>query len=284
MYTFSSTLRTAIDNGNPQRVLLEFTGMDVSNEKILISSGVEIDDDFCTETDLRIGECPSSCIRFELSNRDGGFDDFGFGKFKAWIGARIDSGTPAGKTKTFTENGETVTYEFAPIGVFIADRPDVVRKRILSIRAEDQMQLFEADMPTGNSFGITYPSTIGAIFLQLCAKAGVEAAGTTFLNSDLVVESEPEEFENATMRDVLHWIAEAACSIARFNRDGYLEMTWFETTETEYDEHDYKDFTPSWFETPAITGLCVKNGAQETVADLGTRENAYLIQGNPFLN
>ena len=77
MYTVSSTLSTAIANGTPQRVLLEFTKkpdgtayspvVQFSNEEVLVESGVEMDETFNSDTDLTIGKCPSAEIRFDVT-------------------------------------------------------------------------------------------------------------------------------------------------------------------------------------------------------------------------
>ena len=94
----------------------------------------------------------------------------------------------------------------------------------------------------------------------------------------------PEQFENATMREVLGWVAEAACSNARFNRDGLLEFFWFNTSVvTRYDEHNYSDFTPTWYATAAIDGLHIRNGDSTKEYTIGGGDNAYMIQDNPFL-
>lgn len=287
MYPVSQTLRTAIANGTPQRVLLEFVdaGVSFSNEDILISAGVEMDELFNSETDLTIGLCPSAEIRFDMLNDNGQLEDFEFGKFRAWLGARIDSGTPAGgaKTKTYTENGKTALYEFTPLGTFIADRPSVVKKKILSITANDQMALFDVSMPSAQDLNLTYPTTLDVLYKRLCVYAGVNYATGTFLNSDIVVKAEPEDFADATMREVLGWIAEAACSVARFNREGNLEMAWFNTITASFDEHNYTEFTPTWYETKAIDGLHIRNANSETEKTLGQSTNNYLIQDNPFL-
>lgn len=287
MYTVSQTLQTAIANGTPQRVLLEFTDANVSfsNEDIVVSTGVELSEMFNSDEDLTIGKCPSAEIRFDMLNDNGQLEQFGFGKFKAWLGARIDSGTPANsaKTKTFTGTLYDGLYEFTPLGVFVADRPSVVKKKILTITANDQMQLFDKDMPSASELGITYPATLSSLFVKLCTYVGVQYKSATFLNSTLTVSSQPEDFEDATMREVLGWIAEAACSIARFDRDGLLEMAWFSTVNSVYDEHNYTDFSPSWYATKAIDGLHVRNANSEAETVLGQSTNNYLIQDNPFL-
>lgn len=287
MYTVSQTLQTAIANGTPQRVLLEFAdGFAVfSNEDIVVSTGVELNEMFNSETDLTIGLCPSAEIRFDMLNDEGQLENFEFGKFKAWLGARIDSGTPdvGAKTKTFSGGEYPGLFEFTPLGVFIADRPAVVKKKILSITANDQMQLFDVDMPSAEAMNLSYPLTLSNLFTAMCSYVGVQYKSATFLNSTVTIPSAPEEFDDATMREVLGWIAEAACSIARFDRDGLLEMAWFSTSEAEYDEHDYTGFTPTWYETKAIDGLHVRNANSEAETSLGLSTNNYLIQDNPFL-
>lgn len=301
MYTVSQTLRTALNNGTPQRVLLEFVNASgtvtntFSNEDIVVSTGVELNEMFNSETDLTIGLCPSAEIRFDMLNDVGQLENFQFGKFRAWLGARIDSGTPASgaKTKVFVEgdmthrvdpNGTSRTYEFTPLGTFIADRPNVVKKKILSITANDQMQLFDVDMPDRTALNITYPITLSNLFKALCNKVGVTYKSDTFLNSTMSVPSEPEDFKDATMREVLGWIAEAAGSIARFDRDGKLEMAWFTSVSgANYDERNYTEFNPSWYETASIGGLHIRNSNSEAETVKGGSTNAYLIQDNPFL-
>ena len=287
MYTISQTLQTALTAGTPQRVLLEFTdaSADFSNEDISITTGLELNEMFCSETDITAGLCPSAEIRFDMLNDEGQLNDFEFGKFKAWLGARIDTGTPASsaKTKTYTEGGVSRTYEFTPLGVFIADRPAVVKKKILSITANDQMTLFDVDMPNATALNIAYPTTLGVLFVKLCNYVGVTYKTASFLNSTLTIASDPEEFDSATCRDVLGWIAEAACSIARFDRDGVLELVWFNTVNRYFDEHNYSEFTNAWYETAAVDALNVKNANSTATTAEGSGSNVYLIQDNPFL-
>lgn len=295
MYQLSQTLRTALTAGNPQRVLLEFTHkpdgtaynpvVQFSNEDILLSSGLRLAEEFISETDLTIGLCPSAEIQFDLLNEGSALENFEFGTFKAYLGARIDTGSPASsaKKKTFPESGRTVTYEFAPLGTFIAKRPAVVRKKIVNVDANDQMTLFDKDMPDKTALNITYPITLANLCAAMCSYVGVTLKANSWLNSTISVAEEPEQFENATMREVLGWIAEAGCSIARFTRDGLLEFAWFNTVNKTYDEHDYSDFSPSWYETAAIDKLHIRNANSTTEFTVGTGTNAYMIQDNPFL-
>lgn len=286
MYTFSATLQAALDARAPQRALLVFTdGTEFSNEDIVMSSGIEVNTEFNSETDLTIGLCPSAEIRFSLMNDSDQLTNFEFGEFTAYLGARIDTGTPASGavTRTYTENGVSRLYEFAPLGVFIAQRPNVVKTVMIDVDANDRMSLFDVDMPTKTALNLTYPTTIGTIAQRLCTYAGITLKTTTFLNSTLAVSKEPKTMNSYTMREVIGLIAEAACSIARFDRNGQLEFVWFNTVNKTYDEHDYAEFTQYWYETKAIDGLHIRNADSTTEYVVGTGNNAYMIQDNPFL-
>lgn len=293
--TLSETLAAALAADAPQRVLLEFHDENnaviaFSNEEIVMSRGVQLTAPFNAEKELTIGLCPSMQIRFSLLNDVRQLENFTFGECHAWIGARIDSGTPGlgAKTETFTENGKTALYEFAPLGIFIVERPDIVQRDIIDITANDRMSLFDDDMPDPETIGVTFPTTLGVLADKICLAVGVTLATPNFLNYDLAVNSKPSQIESRTMRDVLKWIAEAAGSIARINRNGEMEIAWFNTTGVVYTETDYKDVTPCWYETAPIDGLKVRNGSdtKESVYDADPQtesENYYVITGNPFL-
>lgn len=284
MYAISTALRNAIDAGKPQRILLEFpNNVTFSNEDVAITDGVTYTEMFTSEDDICIGSCPSASIEFSLLNDEGQLANFTFGQFKAWLGARIDSGTTTGKTKTFTEGGVSRTYEFAPLGVFTAERPDVIKKAKVAVTANDRMVLFDKTMPSATDLSVTYPTTTGSLLSAMCTYLGVTLATQTFTNSDLAIASEPSQFKNATMREVLSWIAEAACAIARFNRDGNIEIVWYSTVQKTFSESGYSEFTPAWFQTEAITGTHIRNGNSNATLDLGTATNVYVIQDNPFL-
>ena len=291
MITLSETLRAAVTGGKPQRFLLEFpdgngdytNATRFSNEDIVVDQGVRLNAPFNPEEELTVGSCPSAEIQFALLNDRRQISSFTFGECKAWLGARIDSGTPTMKTVSFTENGRTETYEFAPLGVFIVNRPDVVQKDIINISANDRMTLFDVEMPSTSDLALTYPTTLLGLANAMCAYVGVTLATQTFLNADLAIASRPSQFDGHTMREVLRWVAEAAGSIARFNRYGELEITWFSATDAVFSEGSYSEAVPSWYETAAIDGLKVRNQSETSESSYGTADNPYVIAGNPFL-
>ena len=175
------------------------------------------------------------------------------------------------------------TYEFVPLGVFNADRPDVPTVIEIRITCHDLMQRFEKDLPSDADLGITYPITFGSLFIKLCQYVGVQYRTSVFINSTAQITKRLDDFDNASMRDVIQWLAEAAGSVARFDREGYLVMDWIRTTNYVIDEHGYKEFNPYWYATKKVTKLHNRGTNGEYDNTVGTGSEAYLIQDNPLL-
>ena len=175
------------------------------------------------------------------------------------------------------------TYEFVPLGVFIAERPNVPTVNEIRMTCNDLMQRFEKDVPDNTALNITYPVTFGELFVKLCNYVNVPFRSSTFINSTAQISERPDAFDNATMRDVIGWIAEAAASVARFDRDGYLIMDWIRTTSHVIDEHGYMEFNPYWYATKQVNKLYNRASSGEYDNTVGTGNDAYLIQDNPLL-
>ena len=286
MQTVGTALRNAINAGNPQRILLIFSDREISNEGIVVSNGFELSEEFNSEEDIAIGLTPSSYVTFTLLNDEDQLEDFEFGWFSAYIGARTSDSTVAqGEIRRqFTEGGSTVYYTFSPLGIFYASKPKIIKKKTISVTAYDQMAYLDVNMVSSETMALVYPTTLGAYFARLCTVMNISTYEDSFLNYDMEITKEPADISDATVRQVISWIAECACSIARFNRYGNLEFAWFNTTQEEYDEHNYSAFSPAWYETNAINGLyCRDTGAVTENINGSTLTNNYLIQDNPFL-
>ena len=296
MVTVSNAFMAALADpvAHPQRMVFKFdNGTIISNEDIDVEGGVDFHEVFCSETDLTIGLTPSSEISFGLFNIDGHWTNFTFGAFNAYIGVMLSetsnssaaaqrpSISISGRNMTVNGNGKRQTFELCPLGRFIAPRPAVVQKVLIDVTANDQMTLFDENLPSAATLGITYPVSAGDMLRALCNYVGVSASTYTFLNSTLTM-AEPET-ETYTMRDVLGWIAEAACANARFNREGVLELAWFNTTSKSFHEGNYATFEPSWYQAPKEQKLHVRNADSTAESVIGSGENAYMIQNNPFL-
>ena len=181
------------------------------------------------------------------------------------------------------ENGKQKTYEFVPLGWFTADRPNAPDKIQIDMTCYDYMQKFEDDMPTDSELGLSWPCTIGTLYTKLCNYVGVDYETSWFINSTASVKSRPNDFDSVTMREVIKWIAEAAASNARFNRDGVLQLAWLKSTDQTYTASNYSDFNPYWYETPTVTKLVNRDTSGGTDKTYGSGSEGYLIQDNPLL-
>ena len=94
MIQASNAFHEAVTSGAKQRALLYFydQGVYLTNDDLVIDSlsGSEM---FNPDEDLRLGSCSSATIDFSIFNEDGRFNGFGFGRFKAYTGVMVDSGT-----------------------------------------------------------------------------------------------------------------------------------------------------------------------------------------------
>ena len=290
MVTLSTKMQNAIAAGAPQRFMLEFPDSQgrygasyvtiFSNEEISVSAGVRMDAAFNSDQELTIGSCPSTEIQFTLLNDKRQLENFNFGECKAYMGVKIEAPATSQSKNVEFDDG---LYEFIDLGTFIVTKPDIIQKDMLDISANDRMTLFDKEMPSQTALGVTFPTTIDGLLSAMCSYIGVAVVSHNYLNHDLAVTKWPKEFENKTMRDVLKWIAEAAGSIARFNRAGRLEWVWFTPVSKVFDENNYKEFTQTWYTAGAITGLKVRNAEESAESSYGSSDNPYIIAGNPFL-
>lgn len=182
------------------------------------------------------------------------------------------------------KDGERSRYEFVPLGKFSALRPDVPSRIYIDFTCHDFMQKFDIEMPASEALGIEYPTTVGGILQKCCDYVKVENGETgTFINSGLEVAEEPEVFSKCTMREVIGWIAEAACANAKIDRDGKLRLRWLTGTSQMLDEHHYTEFQPFWYESGRVDRVLNRDTANAADDVNGAGRNGYLIQDNPFL-
>lgn len=188
-----------------------------------------------------------------------------------------------GNTMNVWEGVYNYVYEFCPLGFFNADRPNVSNTIELSFSCDDRMSLMDVDYPGEDALGISYPFSFQSLLSAICSYIGVNLATTSFINSTAVLTSKPDEFDTASIRDIIGWIAEAAACNARFNREGNLELVWFSSTSQSYDENNYSEYHPYWYEVENIGKLHNRTSSNSTEKTVGSGTNGYLIQDNPLL-
>ena len=179
-------------------------------------------------------------------------------------------------------DGTTEKYEFVPLGVFDIKTPVKRKIDLIAINAEDKMARFDV---IADEFldGLTYPITLGEIYSQLCDFVGVATVTTSFINSTRSFEASPVLTQNITARDILSWIAEAACSIARMTRDGRVELAWFNNTSVSIPMDQYFSIEVAEYDVPSINKLQVSGSETDIGVIIGTGTNGYQIVDNPYL-
>lgn len=184
------------------------------------------------------------------------------------------------------EFGDTAIdrYEYVPLGVFDPDTPSKRRSQVVSVTANDRMARFDADAADWWR-ALPYPITLRELLKKLCLRLGVPLATTgTFLNSERMLTSAPLQASSLTYRDVLKWIAEAACSYARMTRNGALELAWFQTADVSLTASRYfPDTEKAEYTVPRITGVQVLNAENDVGVLAGSKGNVYQIMDNPML-
>lgn len=198
-----------------------------------------------------------------------------------------------GKSVVFEDYSATVwtpteseTWEYVPMGVYQVKRPEQNLAKVVKIvDAHDYMTKFDADA-TEFIGGLTYPTTIGDIYTDLCDFVGVDYESGTFTGSDVILDASPFPDTTTTLRTLLKWIAERAFSIARFDREGVLKLHWISSSLVdEITEHNvvWDRATVSEYIVSKVTGAILKDASGNTL-QFGSMDNPYVIAGNPFFN
>lgn len=174
-------------------------------------------------------------------------------------------------------------YEYVPLGVFIADTPEKHKTLMVNLTAQDRMKIFDQDATSWWN-NLVWPMTVKQLFTQMCNYLKVPV-GTTgnFINSARRFAEAPLVAETLTFREILKWIAGGAGGYARFNRDGYLELTWFGTQPINISKNQYfPDYEIAEYTVPKITGMQILNATSDIGVLLGNLGNVYQMIDNPI--
>lgn len=270
MYTVSTGFRNAVMSGKPQKLKLTFGENQIAEQNLSIS-GLTYSSMAFEDEELTIGAACSAELGIELLNFDGGLSSFNFDgtEFTASIGVLV---------------GEE--YEYVPLGVFISEKPDKLKPKKISITAHDRMVKFDV---SADAFlnSLSYPTTLKNIFTSLCAHVGVPASMADFPNSGKTFDSPLFRTQDVLCREVLQWIAEAACSFARISRSGVCELAWFTNTNVTFNKTansaDYYNAVVSEYQVAKIDKLQVAASEKDIGVIVGTGTNAYQIIDCPML-
>lgn len=140
----------------------------------------------------------------------------------AYIDAEVESNLILTNREVRLECGVELsdgTVEYIPMGVFTIQKPqgDI---DFVKFTANDRMQKF--DYPYSST--LTYPTTDKAMLEELATMCGVTLA--TNIDNPITID---KALDGYTRREVLGYIAGLHGKFACFNRNGELELKWYNT-------------------------------------------------------
>lgn len=214
--------------------------------------------------DFEVGTTCAAELDVEISNIDGSLSASSFqdATVTAAIGVVLADG---------------VTVEYCPFGVFFADSISRTETSIKLVCYDAMVQL-EALYQSS----LKYPATLLQIAQDIASKAGLTLATTSFPNASFRVATAPN-LAGITLRAALSWVAEAAASFARINRDGALELAFYNAAGTDITAGNYYSLTHDEQPRAAITQVLIRASDDDPGVSQGAAGNTYTITGNPLL-
>lgn len=248
------------------------------DDKDLVAGSLTYTEASQTGEEFTIGGTVASDISFTILNKPEYHDITFMGatvfvniglQTKEGIDAHFLQPSQPSKMKGYEEK-----WEYVPLGRFNID--DVNRQRnTIQLKAIDNM--INLDKPYSLS-KLSYPATLYQIYVNICNVADIPVGTTNFPNKDYVVNIRPDN--DLTLRDVLGYVAELAGCFAKCNRNGTLELKWYEPTDIELKPMNRFNFKPS-DDVIQIKGVMATVDGTTYLA--GSEDYAIDLTENPLL-
>lgn len=261
--------------------LLVWAAGDTDSNGRVGDDGIRWQEYFNRDKNIEIGAAVSSQIEIPLINMDGALNNFSFGRCKVYLDVYDTANS---------------TWRVCPMGVYIIDLPTKRRVKLISASGYDQMQLLDAICDSWWS-GLNWSGgiTLSALLTSMANQLGVKvstATASAILNSSVSYTEAPFACVEVTYREVLEYIAEATGTIARFDRDGYLDLRFFSaakiggntvTINADTVGNTCLDIDIAEYQAAAIDLLKVKIAEDDIGVTVGSGTNQYTIVNNLFL-
>lgn len=211
MIPVSAAFKAALDNNamfhKIARVTLEDgTILDLGDDEFTISNANLAD--AAGSSTFPVGMAICRTIQLELMNDEDQYEDVSFLNASILLSLAVD--TDGGR--------ESIT-----LGTFTVTSPETYGTTVI-LRAQDAM--YKADKPFATA--LTYPTTAGALWAEICASCGIANGMSTIPEADAPISTAPAD--TLTFRSVLGYIAMLSGGNARVNRDGELEIINYDFT------------------------------------------------------
>ena len=190
---------------------------DTDSNKRIGQNGITFNEMFNSEKNVQIGDAVSSQIGMTLLNTDGSLDNFQYGRCKVYLDVYDTANT---------------AWLSCPMGVYIIELPTKRKVQLVNAVGFDQMTKFDEICDTWwNGLNWSGGLTLLQIVQSMATQLGVSVSSNTasaIVNSSLSYTESPFDCVQVTYREVLEYVAEATGTVARFDRDGALDLRWFE--------------------------------------------------------
>lgn len=260
--------------------LLAMPGDTDSNGRIQ-QNGLTINEFFNSGTNVSIGATVSSQVDMTIFNNNGDLNAFTFGRCKIYLDA-------------YDETNDV--WLTCPLGVYNIDIPKRRKVQLISAGGYDLMQSLDAIADSwwnGLSWGNGV--TISDMIQSLASTLGLTLSANTLSNlpnASLSFSAPPFNSVEMTYREVMTYITEATGTIARFDRDGCLDLRWFSPAQIDSEtvtipadgaNNPCIVFDIAEYTVAAIDALNVKATGTDVGVTVGGGGNAYSIINNPLL-
>lgn len=145
-----------------------------------------------------VGEAMSRTMQIEVDNADDSYSDIDFLNAVIWL--------------YLNYGNESIT-----VGKFTVTQPATYGETVI-IQGQDDM--YKADKAFATS--LTYPTTAGALWAEICVSCGIHNGAGTIPQSSFEIATAPST--SLTYRAVLGYIAMLSGGNARVDRSGYLKI------------------------------------------------------------
>ena len=236
IYFIPDTVNCTDDNDVQTNGTLLIRNVGDTNSNGRISqNGISFSDLFNADKNVQIGSTVSKPISISFMNQDGALTGFGFGRCKIYI-----------DVWDATNN----TWLSCPMGVYIIDVPIKRSALIISASGYDQMQyLNQIADAWWSTLDWENGITVSTLISDIATQCGVHVSsdlGNHILNGSKSYTAAPMSVNQTTYRDILAYLAGVTGTIAYFDRDGALDMRWFNpvpVVPSEYKSVEYIEST-----------------------------------------
>lgn len=277
MINVSTEIKNAIENGTRitarvNVILKDGTELELDSSR-LMTGGLSIHDGTSGSGSFDIGSAIINECVITVNNTDESYSDYSWEEAvaTAFVGVMNTAGA----------------FVWLKKGVFTLSDPTNTAA-VITLKGVDNMARFDR----AYNHSMSFPRTIGSIVNYCCSRCGVDLATANFRNASYQVGSDPFE-GNVTYRQILAWCAQIAGCFARCNRDGRLELKWYDRNafDSGQDLHTVTKFSQGPVvntEDVVITGVRVtasdgEDGTEGETALYGEEGYVLGIGDNPAI-